>query len=125
MLCCVIISIFNVLYSCSSYVGRIGGRQPVYTRLCVKLGPVIHEIGHALGFWHEQARPDRDQYIEILWQNIIPGKEYNFFAYSSRSIDSAGVPYDRFSIMQYSSYVSMHDDTELNTSSMHLIFFKL
>ncbi|CAG12479.1 unnamed protein product, partial [Tetraodon nigroviridis] len=60
---------------CWSYVGRQGGRQDVslQARGCLYHEVVQHEVLHALGFHHEQVRSDRDNYIRILTENIIPG----------------------------------------------------
>ncbi len=55
---------------CASYLGRVGGQQPILIAKHCRSGDVLHEIMHALGFVHEHSRQDRDQYIEVLWPNI-------------------------------------------------------
>ncbi|KAK9500343.1 hypothetical protein O3M35_001624 [Rhynocoris fuscipes] len=86
---------------CFSAVGRIGGRQQVNLQIpaCVQRGTVIHELMHAVGFFHEHSRMDRDKYITIAYHNILPGREVNF---ERRVSDSFNVPYDYRSIMHYS-----------------------
>ena len=61
---------------CCSYVGKSGeGRQDVSIgKNCDKFGIVVHELGHVVGFWHEHTRPDRDDYIDIVMENVLSGK---------------------------------------------------
>ncbi|XP_020601916.1 zinc metalloproteinase nas-14-like [Orbicella faveolata] len=54
-----------------------------------------------LGSWHERSRPDRDNYVEIISDNIKDDQKLNFRKYSHGPIDSLGVPYDYGSIMHY------------------------
>ncbi|KRZ11556.1 Zinc metalloproteinase nas-4 [Trichinella zimbabwensis] len=87
---------------CYSYIGRVGGEQPIsLTSNCIQEGVIIHELLHALGFIHEQSRSDRDKYVRILWQNIMPGMESEFEKYSDQDLDNLGFEYDYDSIMHY------------------------
>ncbi|CAL8321576.1 unnamed protein product [Lota lota] len=88
---------------CCSYVGkRGGGPQGVSIgKNCDKLGIVVHELGHVIGFWHEHTRPDRDDHVSIVRDNIQSGQEYNFLKMEPAEVDSLGEEYDFDSIMHY------------------------
>ncbi|KAI8504679.1 Meprin A subunit beta [Branchiostoma belcheri] len=96
---------FASLGGCFSNVGRNGGRQQVSIgNGCEQTGTVIHELLHALGFWHEQSRPDRDNFVAIQWANIPQSVRYNFQKYTNREVNSLGSAYDIGSVMHYGSY---------------------
>ncbi|UJR10624.1 hypothetical protein I4U23_014821 [Adineta vaga] len=62
----------------------------------------ISIITIALGFWHEQSRTDRDDYVTIDFNNVQPGREHNFNKYSASATDTLDLPYDYNSVMHYS-----------------------
>ncbi len=78
-----IVSVINVTmtdehffcFRCFSYIGRVeaNGQTVSIGRGCDEISTVEHEILHALGFFHEQSRYDRDSYVEIEFDNIVEG----------------------------------------------------
>ncbi|KAK3896133.1 hypothetical protein Pcinc_000182 [Petrolisthes cinctipes] len=89
---------------CWSYVGTIGGMQRLSldTNGCVYVGTVIHELMHAIGFYHEHTRNDRDDYVTIYFDNVISGMESNFDKDTYWRYE--GENYNYFSIMHYGTY---------------------
>ncbi|MCM2324201.1 MAG: M12 family metallopeptidase [Oligoflexia bacterium] len=88
---------------CYSYLGRLGGAQPIRLSVACQWPQIVHEMMHALGFVHEQSRGDRDQFVEVLWENIQD--EYrNQYAIVPDSFMEAqrDTPFDYRSAMLYS-----------------------
>ena len=93
----------------NSYVGRqptgsgpTGGRQIVNLAAFQPTYVAIHEIGHAIGLFHEQSRNDRDTYLNINLNNVASGNQSNFQKVTSNYYAIGGIDFS--SVMMYDSY---------------------
>ena len=121
-------------FRCYSPVGRqytgSGMQEVSIGPNCESVGIVMHELMHAIGFYHEQSRYDRDKYVMVRWKNIANGKisrliettghinlydkepkRHSFSGYSRNfnrgnfnEVDLLGIPYDLNSLMHYENY---------------------
>ena len=103
----------NEEYCTCDSVGRRGGEQVIKLGYsCQSKGKLLHTIGHVIGLWHEQARPDRDRYIQILNNNIEPGQAMNFEKREDFSVNYQGRGYDFGSIMHLSGTAYSKDGSD-------------
>ena len=91
---------------CEANLGRAGGQQQVggaggSSNPCA-VGTILHEMGHTVGLWHEQARPDRNTYVSVNYNNLIKGSISNF----NQVYDNAqqATLFDYASIMEYPAF---------------------
>jgi hypothetical protein len=82
-----------------SFIGRVGGEQMITGAGNCTVATLLHEMGHATGFWHEQERPDRDNYVTMNFNNMIT----TTYSDSQIQIDDMQplTLYDWSSIMEY------------------------
>lgn len=91
---------------CSSKIGKTGGEQFINIFTKCTVGSIIHEIGHAAGLFHEQARSDRNDYITVLEENIKANRLSQFSMHTERPGwgKDLGTTFDYDSIMHYPWY---------------------
>lgn len=62
-----------------------------------------------IGFYHEHSRPDRNEYIEVKYDNVDPSFRNEFGRYVQGATNLLGYGYDHASIMHYAK-----DDFSVN-----------
>ena len=95
----------------SDSVGRKGGQQVinVVEDECGSVGGIAHLIGHAVGFWHEHSRHDRDKYVLVVEKNVQEGEMINFLKREEKEEEHNFI-YDYASLMHLP--VTIHSECE-------------
>ncbi|XP_037936499.1 seminal metalloprotease 1-like [Teleopsis dalmanni] len=71
---------------------------------CFRLGTILHELLHTLGFYHQHSTWNRDEYVRIAEENIQPDALHAFEKYNSDFVDNYNEEYDFDSILHYHAY---------------------
>ncbi|XP_061401154.1 seminal metalloprotease 1-like [Musca vetustissima] len=71
---------------------------------CFRLGTIVHEFLHTLGFYHMQSSAERDEYVFINETNIQEGTIHNFNKYDTTVVDNFDEEYDYGSVLHYPAY---------------------
>lgn len=101
----------NKAGGCNSYAGmqKEADGDNVVTPLqlapdgCDSMGSAVHQLCQALGMQHESARPDRDTYVKILWDNVKEGAEKNFEKINAEQFH-VRQPFDANSVMMFGEH---------------------
>uniref|UniRef100_A0A0N5A4D1 Metalloendopeptidase n=1 Tax=Parastrongyloides trichosuri TaxID=131310 RepID=A0A0N5A4D1_PARTI len=100
---------------CASQIGAKYADRPQAVMLAYEcfqsIGQTQHELGHALGLYHEHTRIDRDQFVKIIENNIIPGEQINFKRDPEDISSTFNHSYDYSSVMQYPHFAFGKNNT--------------
>ncbi|GMR47843.1 hypothetical protein PMAYCL1PPCAC_18038, partial [Pristionchus mayeri] len=68
---------------------------------CEYIRTISHEIGHVLGLFHHQARPDRDNFVTVVAQNVKEQFLDQYNKQTNATCNTYGIGYDVGSVMHY------------------------
>lgn len=100
-------------YDCRSRVGfqNIGRQIMQLSARC----NIMHNLLHVLGFYHIHQASNRDEYIQINYDNIVPKFKKYFRQLNDIRPTLYGTPYDYYSMMHYPQYEFSLKPNELKT----------
>jgi len=115
------IKVVQLEEGCSSAIGMQKNSQTInlHSVRCKVTGRVQHEFMHALGFHHEQSRPDRDNYVKINLDKVQRDKEPNFWL--AKDSETLGSPYDYGSVMHYSTNAFSIYDNDITIEALNTV----
>lgn len=94
----------NVIFRKGSFLTSLkGGRQELSMDRngCLYAGTMAHEAIHALGYDHMHNSIDRDNYVQIFWDNIQADFHSAFDKVDPQWFNNFGTSYDLRSVMHY------------------------
>ena len=101
--------------TCFSSVGRVGGRQIIGGAATCSFGSLLHEMGHAIGFWHTQSEAAQSKFLDIRYDAMDPRWHDQYEPIiNARSLDG----YDYASIMHYSPFVQSTTPDQLTGGTL-------
>jgi hypothetical protein len=100
--------------SCFSGIGRTGGRQTIGGTTTCSVGALLHEMGHAVGFWHTQADAAQGSFLDIRYAAMDP----RWIAQYTPQFDARQVGgFDYASIMHYGPFVESQTPDPMTTAT--------
>ena len=103
---------------CFSYVGKQSGEQKILLEDRCQPHHILHEMVHTMGFFHEQSREDRDEYIIIHWENIQKKFRSQFVKLPMHFMNHGDTSFDYSSIMLYAARAFAKDQNSITITKI-------